>query len=64
MLLQGKTAVVTGGSRGIGRAVAVALAAEGAGGAVVFAGNTGRPFDAHEKRRLECRYQYESYRRI
>ena len=40
MLLQGKTAVVTGGSRGIGRAVAVALAAEGAGVAVVFAGNT------------------------
>lgn len=39
MLLQGKTAVVTGGSRGIGRAVAVALAAEGAGVAVVFAGN-------------------------
>ena len=40
MLLQGKTAVVTGGSRGIGRAVAVALAAEGSGVAVVFAGNT------------------------
>ena len=40
MLLQGKTAVVTGGSRGIGRAVAVALAAEGAGVAVVFAGKT------------------------
>lgn len=40
MLLQGKTAVVTGGSRGIGRAVAVALAVEGAGVAVVFAGNT------------------------
>ena len=39
-LLQGKTAVVTGGSRGIGRAVAVALAAEGAGVAVIFAGNT------------------------
>ncbi len=40
MLLTGKTAVVTGGSRGIGRAIAAALAAEGANIAVVYAGNT------------------------
>lgn len=40
MLLTGKTAIVTGGSRGIGRAIAVDLAAEGANVAVIYAGNT------------------------
>ncbi len=40
MHLTGKTAIVTGGSRGIGRAIAVALAAEGANVAVIYAGNT------------------------
>lgn len=39
MLLTDKTAVVTGGSRGIGRAIAVALAAEDAKVAVIYAGN-------------------------
>lgn len=39
-MLKGKTAVVTGGSRGIGRAISVALAKSGASVAVVYAGNT------------------------
>ncbi len=38
-ILQGKNAVITGGSRGIGRAIALAYAAAGANVAVVYAGN-------------------------
>ena len=39
-MLNGKTAIVTGGSRGIGRQVVLKLAAEGANVALLYAGNT------------------------
>lgn len=38
-MLKGKTAIVTGASRGIGRAIALAMAAQGANIALVYAGN-------------------------
>ena len=42
MLLDGKTALVTGASRGIGRAISLRLAAEGANIAINYAGNTAK----------------------
>lgn len=38
-MLTGKTAVVTGGSRGIGRAIVLAMARQGANVAILYAGN-------------------------
>lgn len=38
-MLTGKTALVTGGSRGLGRAIALKMAAEGANVAIAYAGN-------------------------
>ena len=39
MTLQGKTGLITGASRGIGRAIALAFAREGANVAVIYAGS-------------------------
>lgn len=39
MILVGKTAIITGASRGIGRAIALTLAAQGANVALIYAGN-------------------------
>ena len=49
--LEGKTAIVTGGSRGIGRAICLALAARGARVVVNFAGNAA----AAEETAAACR---------
>ena len=38
-MLKGKNAVIAGGSRGIGRAIALKLAAEGANIAVIYNGS-------------------------
>jgi 3-oxoacyl-[acyl-carrier protein] reductase len=47
--LSGKTALVTGGSRGIGRAIALALAAHGARVAVNYATNAGAAEETVQK---------------
>ena len=49
-MLKGKTAVITGGSRGIGEAITYKLASLGANVAVIYAGNKSA---APKKRELE-----------
>ncbi len=53
-MLKGKTAVITGGSRGIGKAVALKLASMGADVAVIYAGND----KAAEEICAECMEKY------
>ena len=53
-MLKGKTAIVTGGSRGIGKAIALRLASLGADIAVIYAGNT----DKAESVCRQCREEY------
>ena len=53
-MLNGKTAVVTGGSRGIGEAIVYKLASMGANTAVIFAGNAA----AAESVCAKCRKEY------
>ena len=53
-MLKGKTAIVTGGSRGIGAAIALKLAQQGANIAVIYAGNQQAAEDVCEK----CKQEY------
>ncbi len=53
-MLTGKTAVITGGSRGIGEAIVYKLASMGANTAVIYAGNTSAAESVCEK----CRKEY------
>lgn len=53
-MLNGKTAVITGGSRGIGAAITYKLASLGAGVAVIYAGNA----EAAEKVCTKCRDEF------
>lgn len=53
-MLNGKTAVVTGGSRGIGEAIVYKLASLGANVAIIYAGNTAAAENACDK----CRQEY------
>ena len=53
-MLKGKTAVITGGSRGIGAAIACKLASMGANVAIIYAGNTSAADQVVES----CRQRY------
>ena len=60
--LKGKTAVVTGGSRGIGKAVSLKLASYGANIAVIFAGNEEAANETVKKIKDEYKVEAKAYR--
>ena len=60
--LKGKTAVVTGGSRGIGKAVSLKLASCGANIAVIFAGNEEAANEIVKKIKNEYKVEAKAYR--
>lgn len=61
-MLKGKTAIVTGGSRGIGRAIAYKLASMGADIAVLYAGNAEAAAEVCRKCREEYGVKAKAYR--
>ncbi len=61
-MLKGKTAVVTGGSRGIGEAIVYKLASMGANVAVIYAGNTSAAEAVCEKCEREYGVRAIAYR--
>ena len=60
-MLKGKTAVVTGGSRGIGAAIVCKLASMGVNAAVIYAGNAAAAENVCEKCRQEYGVQAKAY---
>ncbi len=60
-MLNGKTAVVTGGSRGIGEAIVYKLASLGVNVAVIYAGNVTAAESICEKCRLEYAIEARTY---
>ena len=60
-MLKGKTAVVTGGSRGLGEAIAYKLASMGANVAVIYAGNASAAETVCEKCRQEYSVEAKAY---
>ena len=61
-MIKGKVAVVTGGSRGIGAAIAVKFASMGANIAVIYAGNREKAEEVCEKCRREYGVEARAYR--
>lgn len=61
-MLKGKTAIVTGASRGIGAAIALKLASMGANIAVIYAGNAAAAEEVCQRCREEYSVHAESFR--
>ena len=61
-MLKGKTAIITGASRGIGEAIAYKLASMGANTAVIYAGNTEAAENVCEKCRCEYGVEAKAYK--